>query len=171
MDETTQDIFRETQWLVRAHWWLAALIAVAPIVGWWALVQQVILHRPFGNHPGPDWVVWLMWAVCGLAMPVLLFAARMTIRVTGNGLRVTYFPLLARTLPFSAIKSCEPVEYHPLRDFGGWGIHSSARFGLAYTVGGNQGVELELADGKRMMLGSQRSMELASTLRAYLRRA
>ena len=170
MDETTQDIFHETQWLIKAHWWLSAIIAIVPIIGWWAFVQQIVLHRQFGNHPGPDWMVWFFWALAGLVIPFLLFTVRMTVRVTGQGLRVTYFPLFARTIPFAAIKSCEAVTYRPF-DYGGWGIRCSARLGMVYSVGGNQGVRLELAGGKFLLVGSLRASELANTLRAYVRRS
>jgi hypothetical protein len=169
MDETLQDSFRETQWLVKSHGWLVPLIAIAPIVGWWSFVQQIVLHRPFGNNPGPDWMVWLMWALIGLVMPVLLLAVRMTVRVSADGLRVTYFPFLKRTIPFDAIRSCEAVTYR-WTDFGGWGIRWSSKHGLAYTVGGNQDVRLELAGNKRRLVGSRRALELANTVRSYLRR-
>lgn len=116
-------------------------------------------------------MVWLMWALAGVAIPVLLFRVRMTVRVTGQGLRVTYFPLFARTIRFDAIKSCEAVTYRPGADYGGWGIRWSARLGMVYSVGGNQGVRLELAGGKFLLVGSLRASELANTLRAYLRRS
>jgi len=170
MNETTRNTFHETQWLVKAHWRLAGLIAIAPLISWWAFVQQIVLHRPFGNNPGPDWMVWLIWVVFGFVMPALLFAARLTTRVSAHHLRLVYFPLHSRTIPLDSIKSCETVEYRPLRDFGGWGIRWSSRLGLAYIVGGNQGVRLELAGGKSLLIGSLRAPELANALRAYVRR-
>jgi hypothetical protein len=42
---------------------------------------------------------------------------------------------------------------------------------MVYSVGGNQGVRLELAGGKFLLVGSLRASELANTLRAYVRRS
>ena len=149
MNETTRDTFHETQWLVKAHWWLGALIAIAPVVGWWAFVQQIVLHRPFGNNPGPDWLVWLIWVVVGFVMPALLFAARMTTRVSAHNLRLVYFPLYSRTIPLDGIESCETVEYRPIRDFGGWGIRWSlaAVFFLAVMAGAGYYVFAQVLQG------------------------
>ena len=53
--------------------------------------------------------------------------------------------------------------YNPIREYGGWGI----RYGLkskAYNVHGNHGVQLELLNRKRLLIGSQRSEEFANAL-------
>ena len=39
------------------------------------------------------------------------------------------------------------------------------RRGRAYNVSGDRGVELTLANGKRVLIGSQRSEELAEAIR------
>jgi hypothetical protein len=39
---------------------------------------------------------------------------------------------------------------------------------MAYNVSGNRGVEVELTDGRTVMVGSQRADELAGALRAFL---
>ncbi|MBW8868301.1 MAG: hypothetical protein JF610_13410, partial [Acidobacteria bacterium] len=44
-----------------------------------------------------------------------------------------------------------------------WGLRFGRR-GRAYSISGNRGVELTLADGRRVMIGSQRADELAAAL-------
>lgn len=46
-------------------------------------------------------------------------------------------------------------QYRPILDYGGWGIRWAPGKGWAYTVRGNLGVQLELSDGKRLLVGSQ----------------
>jgi hypothetical protein len=66
------------------------------------------------------------------------------------------------------LKSHEAITYSPLRDYGGWGIRRGAK-GKAYNVSGNHGVRLELSDGKRILIGSQRPEELSEAVAAALK--
>ena len=52
-----------------------------------------------------------------------------------------------------------------MREFGGWGIRVS-RNGRAYNASGNTGVQLVLADGSHILIGTQRAEELLAALRA-----
>ena len=40
------------------------------------------------------------------------------------------------------------------REYGGWGIRGGLRGTKAYNVSGNRGVELMLADGRTVLIGS-----------------
>ncbi|HJW17491.1 MAG TPA: hypothetical protein VJ499_10245 [Flavisolibacter sp.] len=62
-------------------------------------------------------------------------------------------------------------EYNALYEYGGWGI----RFGLmgikygqggkAYIISGNQGIQLEMKDGTKVLIGTQKPDEISSILR------
>jgi hypothetical protein len=56
------------------------------------------------------------------------------------------------------------VQYRPIADHGGWGIRSGRDGERALTARGNRGVRLVLADGTRLLIGSQRPEELAETI-------
>jgi hypothetical protein len=59
----------------------------------------------------------------------------------------------------------ETRTYRPILEYGGWGVrYSFVRKGWAYTVSGNRGVQLQLANGKRILVGSQRAEELARAI-------
>jgi hypothetical protein len=62
------------------------------------------------------------------------------------------------------IRSVEVVTYHPL-DWGGYGMRLTKR-GRAYIASGNEAVRLTMADGKIVLLGSQRVADLAVAIRA-----
>lgn len=61
--------------------------------------------------------------------------------------------LLRRTIPLNAVTDVEAVRYHPIRDFGGWGIRFRGNR-TAWTMRGNQAVKLVLGDGKEVYLGT-----------------
>jgi hypothetical protein len=55
------------------------------------------------------------------------------------------------------------VEYDSVRDFGGYGVRSGRR-GQAYIARGNRGVELELLDGRKVLIGSQDPAKLTEQI-------
>lgn len=99
-----------------------------------------------------------------LAVYIRLFTVRLFTRLTPAGLSIGLRGLWrVRRLPLRDIRSARVVQYDPRSDFGGYGIRSGAR-GLAYIAQGNRGVELELAEGGKLLIGSQRPDELAARI-------
>ena len=66
-------------------------------------------------------------------------------------------------IPLNNVKSADAVTFDVVRDWGGYGIRSTNR-GTAYIAGGDQGVELQLVNGGKLLIGSRRSAELAERI-------
>jgi hypothetical protein len=156
-------IFTEEQRFTQKWVWL--LLAGTAGMAWWSFVQQIILGSPFGNRPSPDFVVWIIWALFGVGMPWLFYSLRLVTQVRSDGLLIRFYPFRSRTIFFRDIESFYVRQYHPLREYGGWGIRCSRKNGRAYNVSGNMGVQLELVDGKRILIGSSNPERLAQALR------
>jgi len=101
--------------------------------------------------------------VLEIGVIVLMYVLKLTVRVDGNGLHVHFFPLVKKDIPLAAIARWEARTYHPILEYGGWGIRCGWQ-GWAYNVSGNRGVQLELTDGKRLLIGSQRPDDLAAAI-------
>jgi hypothetical protein len=101
-----------------------------------------------------------------LGVAALLWFGELRVDVRDDGLHVRLFPL-TRQLCFAweTLSRCEARTYRPILEYGGWGIRSS-RAGKAYNVSGNRGVQLELRNGRRLLIGSQRADELAAAIQA-----
>jgi hypothetical protein len=146
-------IFREEQRLADTGWiypvYLSALAA------WGGLLARVVMGEEEGDGR-PWWLFLLQAVVFGVLFPVVSRDLRLVVEVDQEGVLFRYHPFHRRThrIRSSDILSARVVTYRPLQDFGGWGI----RFGLgrrkAYTVSGRKGVELELSNGWRILLGS-----------------
>ncbi|SDL02555.1 hypothetical protein SAMN04487898_11451 [Pedobacter sp. ok626] len=55
--------------------------------------------------------------------------------------------------------------YSPLGEYGGWGIrYSMSGQGMAYNVSGNKGLQLELNNGKKILIGTNNPTELEAAL-------
>lgn len=108
-------------------------------------------------------VSWVVLAVV-LAIAVLMYSIRLTVQVDTKAVCIRFFPLWKKTIPLGDILRWEARTYRPLLEYGGWGIRYTLGRGWAYNVSGNQGVQLELANGQRILIGSQRAEELAGAI-------
>lgn len=155
-------LYREVQRFRQS--WVWGMVFVVAAMGWWGFIQQVILGKPLGQNPAPDWGVWLLWAVIGLCLPALFLSIKLVLEVTPDGVVIHYLPITKRVIPLADIEKVEARTYNPIREFGGWGVKGWSRRNVAYNLSGNQGVQLTLGDGRRVMLGSRRPQELAEAI-------
>ncbi len=144
--------------------WVWGIVLVVAALGWWGFIQQIVLGRPFGENPAPDWGVWLLWLFIGVGLPVLFVLIRLVLEVTVDAVIIRYRPLKKRRIPLADVDQAKVRTYNAIREYGGWGIKGWSLRNVAYNVSGDRGVELTLLDGRRVMLGSQRPEELAQAI-------
>lgn len=151
-------------------WFTYFVLGLVMIAMWYGFVQQIVLGVPFGTNPAPDSMMWVMTLIFGAAFPIFMLSMRLIVEVDTNGVWVRYTPFVNRTIAFSDIERVEVRTYNAIAEYGGWGIRMG--FGLrnkiAYNATGNQGVELTLKNGKRILLGSQQADALAKSIQSYL---
>ena len=162
VQEDASTAFREVQAI--SFWWVRLLVALITLVAWWAFVQQIVLGRPWGTNPGPDWVIWCVFVGAGLLLPGFLLGTRLITEVGRGALHLHYRFLKRRTIPFEAIRTAEALRYHPILEYGGWGLRWAPGRGWAWTAVGNRGVRLQLEGGKTLLVGTQRPEELLLAL-------
>ncbi len=156
--------FHEVQYVRQNR--LFIVIWLPAVIMWVLFFQQIILGQMVGNQPAPDWFVILLWILLGWGLPVVYFIARMTVEVTAKHIAIWYIPFVNRNIAIADITDVEKTMYSPMTSFGGWGIRMRFDGTFAYTVIGNQGVMLTLTDGKQVLIGSQRSDELARSIQS-----
>ncbi len=155
-------LFREVQrW--RDVWWVMALVFGLAALQWWIFFSQIVRGAPVGNNPGSDGLVVAIWLIFGIGFPLFFLWLHMVVEVGPDAVIVRYRPFANRRIPIDEIAGVEPRIYHPLGEFGGWGIRGWGGR-VAYNVSGNTGVELTLADGRHIMIGSQRAADLAGAI-------
>jgi hypothetical protein len=145
--------------------WFWFVIATVIGLALYAIISQIILRRKSGNSPMQNPVLILTVLLFGLSIPLFFFFTELRTRVTEDGLYVKLFPLHNKWLFFSPldIKNFTKTKYHPIPEYGGWGI----RYGKnkkAYNVSGNMGILLTLSDGKSLLIGTQKPDEFESAM-------
>ncbi|MBV8266239.1 MAG: hypothetical protein JO252_07935 [Planctomycetaceae bacterium] len=158
-------IFREEQ---NFDWRVYALIGAIELLVWAGLLWC------FEHVPDAAGLARLgtlemgLGAAVGLLLPVVLVLGllRMTTEVTPTDVRVWFgwIPTYRRMVPIGTIMRLEVVSYRPLADYGGWGIRSGRDGERVLSARGNRGVRLDLSDGSRLLIGSQRPEALALAL-------
>ncbi|MBP1929505.1 hypothetical protein J2741_002052 [Methanolinea mesophila] len=158
--------FHEVQRFHQAWVWI--LIAFIAALGWYFFLAQIVFGESPGSNPAPDWAVIVIWGIFGVIFPIWFVMMKLETLVTSEGLAFRFFPLHLkwRVIPFSEIEYAEAVTYHPLREFGGWGIRFGWRGGMAYNIQGDRGVRITKNNGKKILLGSGRAEELGQALQA-----
>ena len=144
-------------------------LALVIIFGY-GMVEQLMLGQPWGDQPMSDGLLAVVGSVAiliSIGVVCLLYGLKLVTEVRADGLHVRFSPFWARVIRFTDIEHCEARTYRPIVEYGGWGIRWGLR-GKAYNVRGNRGVQLELSNGKRLLIGSQRADGLAEAIRARM---
>lgn len=159
MEPTTASalpIFTERQTFLR-HWWGLLLLTLVP-----ALLPGLVLLTD--SPQASTTAAWLA-PLLALAVVGLVLGIRLDTRLDATGVHYRLWPLQLgeRTRPWSAISRAYVRPYDPLGEYGGWGLKGTSR-NRALNVAGGEGIQLELADGTRLLLGTQRPAEARQAL-------
>ena len=160
--------FREIQQFKQRLLWILLLGASVFVVTFfgYGMIKQILFGQRWGSRPmsnlalaivGPGTMLFM------IGITYLFYSLKLITEVRNDGLYIRFFPLAHRIIPFENIKSCEVRTYSPIKEYGGWGIRHG-RKGKAYNVSGNRGVQLELSEGKPLLIGSQKPKELGRTI-------
>jgi hypothetical protein len=151
-------LFREKQPFHLGHARIALAIPPAALVI--ITCRQMIWHHPWENPPSSDGNL-LFLTILLLLVYFRLLTVRIVTELRPDRLSVAMKGLWRRTrVAVADIRSAVPVDFDPVAEYHGYGVRSGPR-GKAYLAFGNQAVQLELRDGTKLLIGSQRPHELA----------
>jgi hypothetical protein len=152
-------VFREEQYF---DWRVYALAAAFS-----ALTGLALLRGRIGSI---DYALGLFLGLL-FVMVVITFVLHMTTEASPSEIRIWFgwAPGRVRVVPIGNVRSVEVVSYRPIADYGFWGVRAGRDGEKAYIARGNRGVRIELKDGSRYLIGSQRPDALATAIDAAAR--
>lgn len=171
-----KDILFYEQQRFRQLWlWLVCIpaLSVEPGIFWYNLYRQIIVPERASKIMGDSELMTLMLftlivtLLAAAGIFVLIFLNLETF-VFPDRVQIKMFPFVNRIIPVSEIDEAFFRKYKALGEWGGWGIRVNWRSGRAYNVSGNEGVQIVLTDGRRILIGSKRAKELSDILRKIL---
>ena len=162
--------FKEEQQFKQPWVWLILVPAFVSVLGVLAFAfdKQLIEGEQLGDKLMSDtgllvFGIFIILLMSGLTF--LFYKMKLIVEIRADGIYYLYPPMIRkfRNIPPESIESYKVREYKPIREYGGWGIknHGKPRkrrkYGSAYNVSGNIGLQLYLKDGKKVLFGTQRS--------------
>ncbi len=148
------------------QWWLWLILIGLNILLIFGVFIQVVGGNDFGTNPISD-AALIMLTIFTLFMMVLLMSLQLVTQIKEDGIYVRFFPFHFKFKHYAweDIKKSFVRKYSPLIEYGGWGL----RFGIfgkgiAYNVSGNRGLQIELNDNRKVLIGTKKPDELKSVL-------
>jgi hypothetical protein len=158
----SKEIFKEQQRFNQK--WMLAIIFLFLGINLWGFIQQILFGVPFGNNPASDEVMVLITIVAAIIF-VFILSLRLKTRVDRHGISYKFSIIHRRErfIKWDSVQRAYVRKYKPIKEYGGWGFRTG-RSGTAYNTSGNMGLQLQLTDGKKLLLGTQKPEELERTL-------
>lgn len=142
------------------QWWLWLIligIGSIPIIG---IYKQLYLKEPFGNNPLSDTGL-IVFSIFIFALIAFFWMMQLRTEITQQDIKINFFPLTKRAVKWSEVEKAQIVNYGFV---GGWGIRFWTNYGTVYNIKGKMGLALELKNGKKFLIGSQKIDELKAFL-------
>ncbi|MGI9579014.1 MAG: hypothetical protein ACR2OH_12495 [Microthrixaceae bacterium] len=141
-----------------------ALVVLVILLACLGVGTAVLVARD-DDSSGAPWQALLVGVLVGLGVPAWVLSLEMATTVDADGLEVRFgLGFASKRFDVADMASARAVTYHPVKEFGGWGVRWGRGGSRAYNVSGNRGVEVVSTSGRRWIIGSQRCDELAAAL-------
>ncbi|MCY0967482.1 hypothetical protein [Chryseobacterium wangxinyae] len=141
------------------QWWLWLILI---------FILGITIYNIIDNHEYFSTGELIASAAVTAIVFILFFMIKLETKIDDLGIQVRFFPfhLQYRYFPWKKIKKVSIRSYSPITEYGGWGL----RFGMfgrgkAYNISGNIGLQLVFKDGKKLLIGTQKSVEMKQFLK------
>ena len=155
---------------------------------WWLIALFVIVYLKFGydlllvyrgkTELNTDTSIMLIFASTVLVLAtILIFSLRLKTRIDEKGIsyQLSPFHLEAKNIPWESLEDCSVRKYSPILEYGGWGLRGTIRLkmfgigknGRAYNIKGNAGIQMELKDGTKILIGTQKIEQAKEVIKNY----
>lgn len=158
-------LFSETQKF--KQWWVWMILIAVNVLMLYAVFAQVTSGQTFGDKPASNSQI-LTGAAISLLITILVLSFRLDTQIKQDGIYVRLFPLQFsyRFYPWNSLIKCYVRTYNPIAEYGGWGLRLGLfGKGTAYNISGNQGLQLEFTNGKKLLIGTQKPQELSEVIK------
>lgn len=157
-------LFRETQKF--RQWWLWLILMGINGLFLFGVFMQVIGGQKFGDKPMSD--SQLITATFFTIILTLLFTSiRLETIIKNDGIYVRFFPLHLKFKHYSWERLTKSYirQYSAISEYGGWGLRIGIfGKGNAYNVSGDDGLQLEFTDKKKLLIGTKKPDDLTQIL-------
>ncbi|WP_445749523.1 hypothetical protein [Polaribacter sp.] len=159
-------VFKEEQRFTQL--WLIILIIFS------SLVPIGVVISEYQKDENALSIEMLLVIILVILVPLaIIFLFKLSTRIDEQGIHYQFFPFhfSDRKISWNEISKAYVRTYDPIGEFGGWGLKGGNLFnkskGKAINVSGDIGIQLELKNGKKLLIGTQKEAEAKSVLQTY----
>ena len=155
-------VFKEEQRFTQL--WLVVLIIFSTIV------PVAIILSEAKSMESSELVIALSVVILA---PAIIFLFKLRTRIDEKGIHYRFIPFHLKTqlIPWSDIDKIYVRNYDPISEYGGWGIKGGSLWnkkkGTAVNVKGDVGIQLELKNNKKLLIGTQLRNQVENTIETY----
>ena len=159
-------VFEEQQRFTQT--WLIVLILVSTII---PLV--IVFYEYYTNEEVFSFTEMILVIGLVLLAPSIIFVFKLYSRIDEVGIHYKFFPihLKYKTITWNEIAVAYVRTYDAISEFGGWGLKGGwlwkASKGTAINVSGDIGIQLELTNGKKLLIGTKQEENAKNVLATY----
>ncbi len=133
---------------------------------WWVLGVGV-------DKVGPDDVGGqLLVSLLLIASFGIIYIFQLHTKINDHGIHYRFFPFHTRfkSIPWKDMEKCYTRTYRPLTEYGGWGYKFGVSGGKAFNIKGNQGIQIQFKNGKKLLIGTQRPKDMQAVINRYFKK-
>ena len=159
-------IFKEQQRFTQT--WLIILLAMSIIVPIGIMIQEYAKEN--SKMTTNEFVLTLV----GILVSVLcIFFFKLTTRIDEKGIHYQFFPFhfKFKLIGWEEISKVHIRTYDPIGEYGGWGFKGGSLWnkskGRALNVSGDIGIQLNLKNNKKLLIGTNKEAEAKRVIATY----
>ena len=159
-------IFKEEQRFTQL--WLIVLIGVSMIVPLGIIITTYIKEPDSFSTLEFIAILGIMAVASGI-----IFIFKLSSRIDEQGFHYKFFPFhrTFKLIAWHEVQSAYLRNYDAISEYGGWGLKGGALWnrskGTAINVSGDIGIQLELKNGKKVLIGTQKQHDAQAVLETY----
>ncbi|HLV15018.1 MAG TPA: hypothetical protein VKY41_07545 [Xanthomarina sp.] len=146
-----------------SQWWLWLFLIGLGNIPIFGIYKQFILGEKFGDNPMSD-LGLVLFSIFIFAIIALFWFMHLKTEIDEKGIRVDFLPFVKKCFLWTDLKSVKIINYK----FVGYGLRYSSMHGTVYNTKGDKGMSLELFDGRKYVIGTQKDEELQEILNKIL---
>jgi hypothetical protein len=154
-------VFKEKQKFTQGWLWLF-LIGIG-IFQVYALSSQLIKGVYFGDKPMSN-IGLIIFTIIPFGIIILFWYIKLETEIDEKEIRVKFTPLVKKSFRWENIKTATVIQYK----FVGYGIRLFTSYGTVYNTKGNMGLAIELKNGEKFLIGTQKASELTKEIEKRL---
>lgn len=151
--------FNETQRFTQ--WWLWLLLIAIGLFHFYLIYEGLDNDERGSSFP-------VLVVLSTFSAIVLFVILRLDTKVDAEGVHYRFFPfqLNYKLKKWDEIEKANVRQYKPIYEYGGWGIRGWGK-DKARNVSGNMGLQLELKNGDKLLIGTQKGEEIEKVVKGF----